>query len=43
MCTVAQATHGSGVDTILANRDVMVERIWESADGALPMSPGAIA
>jgi len=36
MCTVEQATHGSGVDTILANRDVMVERIWQSGDGAPP-------
>ena len=36
MCTVDAATHPSGVTAIRAHRDVMVERIWESADGALP-------
>jgi hypothetical protein len=36
MCTVDPTTHGSGVNTIVAHRDVMVERIWEGADGSPP-------
>jgi hypothetical protein len=36
MCTVASATHTSGVSTILARRAVMVDRIWEGPDGAPP-------
>lgn len=38
MCTVAQATHGSGGSTILARRAVMIDRIWESGDGSPPAS-----
>ncbi|HWO23655.1 MAG TPA: hypothetical protein VNO30_33165 [Kofleriaceae bacterium] len=36
MCTVATATHTSGASTILARRAVMVDRIWEGADGNPP-------
>ena len=43
MCTVDAATHGSGLTTILASRDVMVERIWESADGGPPPALAAAA